>query len=589
MVEKSPQVAPQAGNCDAGQDLVLARLQVDPPVSSSRWTLVRGQVQWSVPGAKESWLDRARRLRSGPVHCEAVIEALLPGERQPRAIAVAADGQFQAKFATSLPRPRAGRHKVHLALRWEHEQIAQSLPLFMPRPGATMGIIVLAEDPSGVQSAKGTGPSEISLSRVAEELAATLACPSGTTEQTTFYLGFRNHPAIGVSWADKWPTGLWIAAGDSAVPARAAGEHAQWASQLLELFEDELDMVIVADTGAHTLAVLRLIERLAGHENSLRAVCLSDIRPLARGVRRQSKTPPGVESLKKLPITVCRTIDDARRLAAKILGHSAEPSAAEPNHLVRRVRVVHHRVTRYPLVFCHGMVGYSVIRLRYVDLENYFVGVRESLSDRGFRVFMPQVGRTHGVGQRAEQLRHAIGRWTQEPVNIIAHSMGGLDPRHMITHLDMEDRVVSLTTIATPHHGTSLADWFVERFDEKIPFLRGLEHLGADVDGFRDLTRAACHSFNLLTPNSPKVRYFSYSAFQVPAKIPSSLRRSYALIAEAEGPNDGLVSEASAHWGEHIATLRADHCSLIGEEAPEYFDHMAMFMRIVEDLIRLGF
>jgi triacylglycerol lipase len=235
------------------------------------------------------------------------------------------------------------------------------------------------------------------------------------------------------------------------------------------------------------------------------------------------------------------------------------------------------------------MLGYSVIRLRPVNLENYFNGLRELLTERGFHVLMPELGRTHSIGQRAEQLRQAIGRWTCEPVNIIAHSMGGLDARFLITKLGMTDRVASLTTIATPHHGSYFADWFVDGFDAKLPFLRSLERLGLEVDGFHDCTRAACRVFNQTVPDSPMVRYFSYSAFQVARKIPPVLRRSHSLIARAEGANDGLVSELSARWGEHVATLRADHISLVGERGPEHFDHLTFFTRIVDDLIRQGF
>jgi triacylglycerol lipase len=256
---------------------------------------------------------------------------------------------------------------------------------------------------------------------------------------------------------------------------------------------------------------------------------------------------------------------------------------------MRRWTATHARVTRYPLVFCHGMLGYSVLKLRSVYLYNYFNGVRELLTARGFHVLMPQLGKTHSTEQRAEQLRQTIGRWTSGPVNIIAHSMGGLDARFLISKLDMADRVASLTTVATPHRGSYFADWFIERFDQQLPFLRSLEQFGLEVNGFRDCSRAACRLFNESVPDSPKVRYFSYSAFQVSRKMPPVLRRSHSLIARVEGPNDGLVSEYSARWGEHVATLRSDHVALVGERGPEYFDHLAFYSRIVDDLIRHGF
>src|SRR5262249_39812135 len=158
-------------------------------------------------------------------------------------------------------------------------------------------------------------------------------------------------------------------------------------------------------------AVLRAMSCLNVPAERLRAILLSDTRPVARGVMRQTNTPAGIDGL-ELPIVVCRTLDEARRSAATCglvswNGHSNGNSES-----ARRASAAHARITRYPLVFCHGMLGYSVLRLSPVDLENYFCGLREFLTERGFHVLMPLIGRTHGIEQRAEQLRQTIGRWT---------------------------------------------------------------------------------------------------------------------------------------------------------------------------------
>ena len=59
------------------------------------------------------------------------------------------------------------------------------------------------------------------------------------------------------------------------------------------------------------------------------------------------------------------------------------------------------------------------------------------------------------------------------PFHIIAHSMGGLDSRFLITHLQPEEdnRVLSLTTIGSPHHGSPIADLIVEQVqkDRTLP------------------------------------------------------------------------------------------------------------------------
>lgn len=597
MPQNPEQVLVEGGGPDRnGHDVAL---RPDPPIASSDWVLVRGRVEVPCPKPRFGWLFPHRRALAQSELIGATLEVRLPNEEEPRGVAIGPDGSFEARLTTNLPRLRSAQRQVRFTLQYRGEQIEQCMRLFTPRPGATMGVIVLSPGTVACPVAKQatsqsetSAPNELCLSECSRELTALFSCNRTVAESNpVFYIG---PAAVGRSVGEKgtpgsWPEGLAIQVADHVAASAIAVDQASWVGRLIDLFAHELEFVIVADTNRHSLATLRALTRLDVSIQRLRAVFLSDTRPVARGVMRQAVQPTGIDGL-ELPILVVRTLDEARRSAARCgLMSNSEPAShgAEPH--ARRISATHARATRYPLVFCHGMLGYSVIRLRPVVLEKYFNGLRELLSERGFRVLMPELGRTHSIEQRAEQLRQAIGRWTTEPVNIVAHSMGGLDARFLISKLGLTDRVVSLTTIATPHHGSHFADWFVERFDAQLPFLRSLERLGLEVDGFRDCTRTASRAFNQGVPDSAKVRYFSYSAFQVARKIPPVLRRSHSLIARVEGANDGLVSELSARWGEHVATLRADHLSLVGERGPEYFDHLAFYTRIVDDLVRQGF
>jgi triacylglycerol lipase len=555
-------------------------LCLDPPLASSSWILLRGSVQ--APAKPSRVWPFGRRTRADSHLFGAMLQVRLPDDEGSRPLKLGPGGEFEARFAVNLPPLRGAKRQVHLTLDHALQRVELCAPVFAPGYGATLGLIVLADARDAMR---------IALSEPSRELVRMLSAAGPRPEgNPVFYFGLpqNGHSIAALCRAADWPNGLPLASRNGQSPPSAAVEQALWLERLTELYANELDFVVIADTGAASTAVLQAICRLKLRTEGLRAVLLSDTRPVARGVLRQSDRPGGIDRL-DLPIVLCSTLDDARRAATQCGLLHAGSSAASPHHAVPGVSVARARVTSHPIVFCHGMLGYSVLKLEWVSLENYFRGLREFLTDRGFRVLMPQLGRTHGIAQRAEQLRQLIGRWTAEPVNIIAHSMGGLDARYLISKLDMADRVASLTTIATPHHGTYLGDWFVERFDNKLPFLRSLERFGVEVDGFRNVTRAACREFNRQVADSPKVRYFSYSAFQVARKIPPDLRRSHSLIARMEGANDGLVSEASARWGEHKARLRADHLSLIGEPGPEYFDHLALYLRIVEDLIRMGF
>lgn len=45
-------------------------------------------------------------------------------------------------------------------------------------------------------------------------------------------------------------------------------------------------------------------------------------------------------------------------------------------------------------------------------------------------------------------------------INFLAHSMGGLDCRHLISHIQPPEYApLSLTTISTPHRGSPFMDW----------------------------------------------------------------------------------------------------------------------------------
>lgn len=214
---------------------------------------------------------------------------------------------------------------------------------------------------------------------------------------------------------------------------------------------------------------------------------------------------------------------------------------------------------RFPIVLCHGLLGFDKIGIQGFVLARYFNGIPEDLQAQGCTVHITEVSPSSHVRVRANQLKKQIFCHDGK-VNLIAHSMGGLDARYMISRLDGAERVASLTTIATPHRGTAVADWGLENLGDKLNVMSLLELLGMDTAAFHNLTRAYCaREFNPETPNHPGVKYFSLGASKSLASMFVPLIFSGQILSSAEGPNDGLVSVESAKWGEYLGTLQADH------------------------------
>lgn len=211
---------------------------------------------------------------------------------------------------------------------------------------------------------------------------------------------------------------------------------------------------------------------------------------------------------------------------------------------------------KHPIVLAHGLMGFDELHLagRYLSGIQYWRGIKEVLVANDVHVITTSVPATGSIEERAKALEKDITeKAAGKDVNIIAHSMGGLDSRYLISQLKPKSfKVMSLTTIATPHRGSSAADIvFREIGEEHLPGLyKLLARLKIESGAFGQLTRAYLRDeFNPANPDDPNVRYFSYGASARPS-IFSVFRISHDLIEVLEGPNDGLVSVASSKWGQ---------------------------------------
>src|SRR5438105_14248881 len=129
---------------------------------------------------------------------------------------------------------------------------------------------------------------------------------------------------------------------------------------------------------------------------------------------------------------------------------------------------------KFPIVLAQGIARFDILREILKEKLNipdslddrlhYFKGIKTYLESQGFSVHHTDVDFAGSVQLRATQLaaqiNNIINTTECEKVHVIAHSMAGLDARHMIVDVEgIADKVATLTTIAAPHLGKSLEDF----------------------------------------------------------------------------------------------------------------------------------
>lgn len=179
-----------------------------------------------------------------------------------------------------------------------------------------------------------------------------------------------------------------------------------------------------------------------------------------------------------------------------------------------------------------------------------------------------------------------------EPVHVIGHSMGGLDARLLLSDPDWSRRVLSLTTIGTPHLGSSIADFAQLRAGR---IYRLLTRLGINHRGFLDVTRRNARAFHATVAAPKGLPSFSIAGNPTAGDVCWPLHRFHAALCELEGPNDGLVSvESVLAFGTPLPEWPVDHLRqmnwLVSEaEARGTAVPVEYYQQAIANLAGLGF
>lgn len=248
---------------------------------------------------------------------------------------------------------------------------------------------------------------------------------------------------------------------------------------------------------------------------------------------------------------------------------------------------------KHPIVFIHGIIVPTLAYQFPFSLERF-------LAHRGYSAVVVNNKSFDTIDEAVKSATRDIRKLIPKgPFHLVGHSQGGLTSR-MLAHLpEFKGRILSITTLSTPHHGSMLADrllpylyltqgklpeWAQECFEK---------FFGSSIRMVEQVTTTNMQEkFNPRWPDIPEVRYFSMAHY-IPT--PEWKFTHFNILAVMslwmksvdEGPNDGFVGIHSGRWSEHLGDFPGDH---VAESFPAPFGNELIvddvFGRVLENLDR---
>lgn len=314
------------------------------------------------------------------------------------------------------------------------------------------------------------------------------------------------------------------------------------------------------------------------------------------------------------PLVTCDDLDEVIDLSAQVAANAQTDRG------------------RYPIVLAHGFFGFDEVG----PLE-YFNGAEQALRDGGFAAYVTAV---EPIASSLETRGPELGRQIacismlsgSPKVNLVGHSQGGLDARVVASHTAFSQFVASVTTVATPHRGTIVADAalgllpdgevseaLLDAIADFWGYVTGAPEDDAAVQvSLEQLSEFHSTEFNLATPDNENLEYFSWTGRTVrnvvwfdyggdecdDAVLPNPTTRdvvdaelypTHEFLNLLRGRNDGLVTLESTKWGIFMGCIPADHADQIGllsfpETNPlSGYNHKDFFTQVAYDLEIRGY
>ena len=309
---------------------------------------------------------------------------------------------------------------------------------------------------------------------------------------------------------------------------------------------------------------------------------------------------------------------------------------------------------RYPVVLVNGIDTSPLFRY-----STRIVTTMETLG--GHHVYLATLAPYQPPRVRAPQLwqriQDVLADAKTDHVNLICHSLGGLDCRYLVSPGGlaadlgvapdtMAKTVASITTVATAHHGTRVADVLLGDLPDgdagdlanDLATIAGdtfsPERLTSDAalrDSLKALSVDESPVFNAEITDAPGILYQSWAGFSRPfgtatAEHDALLEQECALDDGTSGlpvvwkhdfmalalipfsktvekdttdgpvlPNDGFITVTSAKYGHFRGCIPADHMEQLGQkDIPDVnvrsgFDVAWFYTDIAGDLAAQGF